>query len=233
MTVYLDPMDAFPHELDLVSPELVLVDPELARAARALLVSPPVHARSRPFSSAPAGSSAFGAWAPAERVHPVREQYSRRLLVGVATATMLALLLFDVRVEVGERPAAADSSASAVGTSSRATGPSSPPVSTPRVTTPPSARPSTKKPFRATDRRFAWAPIPGASGYHVEFFRSSSRVFAKQTTGPYLTVPGQWTINGSRRSLRPGTYRWYVWPIVAGKRQSQAVVQATVSISAS
>ena len=136
---------------------------------------------------------------------------------------MLALLLFDVRVEIGERPAAADPSAFAPGAGSAVLHQLGRDV-------PRSGRASSKKPFRATDRRFAWAPVSGASGYHVEFFRGSTRVFADETTGPLLTVPAEWSLDGSRRSLRPGTYRWNVWPIVGDRRQSHAVVQATLSI---
>ena len=226
MTVYVDPMDAAPRDLGVLSPELALVDPELGRAARALLADLPgiVHP---PASHAPIGRSMFGRRVPSSPARPVRERHSRRLLVGVAAATMLALLLFDVRVEVGERPAVADSSpsetppASSAGSVSGASGP---------ATAPPTRRATTKKPFRATDRRFAWAPVPGASGYHVEFFRGSARVFADETTDPLLTVPAEWTLDGSKRALRPGTYRWYVWPIVEGRREPHAVVQATLSI---
>jgi len=83
---------------------------------------------------------------------------------------------------------------------------------------------------RPTARRFAWAPTHGATAYHVEFFRGPARVFVAETTSPFLTVPAKWTVRGSKRSLTSGTYRWYVWPIVEGQRQSQAVVQATVSV---
>ena len=38
-------------------------------------------------------------------------------------------------------------------------------------------------------RRFAWAPVAGATGYHVKFFRSDSLVFAADTTGPAITIP--------------------------------------------
>jgi hypothetical protein len=85
-----------------------------------------------------------------------------------------------------------------------------------------------KKPV--AERRFAWAPSPAASAYHVEFFRGSSRVFAEETQEPQVVVPARWTFEGSRRSLLPGQYTWYVWPIVGGRRAAAAVVQATVSI---
>jgi hypothetical protein len=216
---------ALPRDREVVSPELALVDPELGRVARLLLADSPEALRAPPSSTVPIGTPFFARLTHGEAVRdPVREHGSRRLLISVAAATMLALLLFDVRVQVGERPAAADSSAFAPGAGSAAPAPTGP-VSVPRP-----SRASSKKPFRATDRKFAWAAVSGASGYHVEFFRGSTRVFADETTGPLLTVPAQWSLDGSRRSLRPGTYRWYVWPIVGDRRQSHAVVQATLSI---
>jgi hypothetical protein len=216
---------AVPRHREVVSPELALVDPELGRAARALLAGSLEAPHALPSSPAAIGTPLFGRRTRGEAVRdPVREHRSRRLLISVAAATMLALLLFDVRVEIGERPAAADPSAFAPGAGSAVPAPTGP------VTVPRSGRGSSKKPFRATDRRFAWAPVSGASGYHVEFFRGSTRVFADETTGPLLTVPAEWSLDGSRRSLRPGTYRWNVWPIVGDRRQSHAVVQATLSI---
>jgi hypothetical protein len=223
MTVSVDPMDFVPRQPEILSPELALVDPELGRVARALLADVLEAPLVRPAGSAPIGAPFFGR--PSRR-SPVRAgpHHSRRLLVGVAAATMVALLLFDVRVDVRERPAAADSSTLAPSVGSAAADPSVP------VAAPQPRRSSARKPFHFTDRRFAWSPVSGASGYHVEFFRGSTRVFANDTTSPLVTVPAKWSLDGGKHSLRPGVYRWYVWPIVEGRRQPHAVVQASVSI---
>ena len=156
-------LDETPRQrVEVLSPELALVDPELGRVARALLPDSAEHAaRARLRSAVSTGVGA--SLAPVEPVVRDHERPSRRVLVGVAAVTMLALLLFDVRVQVGERPAAADSSRSAERSSPTLTVP-------PRTPSPRSARLSTKKPFRPSVRKFAWAPAPGASGYHVEFF---------------------------------------------------------------
>src|SRR5262245_16611636 len=75
-------------------------------------------------------------------------------------------------------------------------------------------------------RRFAWAPSAGASGYHVELFKGSVLVFRANSTRPEIVIPKRWRLNGRVRQLVPGTYRWYVWPRVAGRRQARAIVQA-------
>jgi len=203
-------------DVAVMSPELALVDPQLARAARALLPDVP---STRPAHTAPSASEtclARAGWMPDE-LERTRRGASRRVLIGVAAATMLALLLIDVRVEVGERPAVA--------------GPSVPPVSPPSQTPPRATREvPTPRRTRPTARSFAWAPTPNASGYRVEFFRGPTRVYAKDTASPELTVPANWTYEGVAQSLRPGLYRWYVWPVIAGRRESRAVVQTTVSI---
>lgn len=211
------------HEPRVVSPELVLVDPELASAARASLPDPGETVLAR-VAEAHAARMASAPWIPDELTGPDREGTSRRVLFGVAAVTMLALLLFDVRVEVGERPASAGPEALTVAPED--------PMARGQVTKAPSGTSgSSSRSKRApTDRRFAWAPSAGASRYHVEFFRGAVRVYAEETVQPRLTVPAKWAFNGVEQSLRPGEYGWYVWPIVGGQRQSHAVVQTTVSI---
>jgi hypothetical protein len=80
-------------------------------------------------------------------------------------------------------------------------------------------------------RRFAWAPVDRASGYHVEFFRGAALVFSADTERPALSIPSSWSLNGRRHTLQPGEYRWYVWPLISGRRASAAVVQAKLVVS--
>ena len=79
----------------------------------------------------------------------------------------------------------------------------------------------------ATPHRFAWAPRPGASGYDVELFKRRELVFRATTSKPEIVIPRGWRLNGRTRRLEPGSYRWYVWSRIAGKRESTATVQAT------
>ena len=67
----------------------------------------------------------------------------------------------------------------------------------------------------AETRRFAWAPVDGAVGYHVELFRGNDRVLARDTKQPVLELAPTWRYQGRTVKLTPGEYRWYVWPVTA------------------
>jgi len=82
----------------------------------------------------------------------------------------------------------------------------------------------------AETRRFAWAPVDGAVGYHVELFRGNDRVLAKDTKEPVLELAPTWRYQGRTVTLTPGEYRWYVWPVTASGRGTQAVVQAKLTV---
>lgn len=84
--------------------------------------------------------------------------------------------------------------------------------------------------IRVPSRRFAWAPSPGASGYHVELFRGSALIFRAETKKPEVLIRRRWRLNGRDRRLEPGAYRWYVWPLVDGRRKAKAIVQAKVVV---
>jgi hypothetical protein len=207
-----------------ISPELALVDPVLAAQARESLAVPGSTLDVRPSTvAAMETDAALRKLAIAVDCHErdvprVDLTRSRRVLGVVAASTIFAVLLLDVHVEVGRTPAAATS------TKSHA---SVPAVSTaPPVSTPPRA--GTSQPTSA--RRFAWAPVAGAESYRVELFRGEERVFAVTSPRPQLRVPSQWTYDGRIESLTSGEYRWYVWPIVDGKRAPRAVVQAQLAL---
>jgi hypothetical protein len=70
------------------------------------------------------------------------------------------------------------------------------PVPAERVTSPP---------------QLAWTPVKGASYYNVQLIRGR-KVFSAWPARPGLRLRRTWTLNGRRHRLRPGAYRWYVWP---------------------
>jgi hypothetical protein len=56
-----------------------------------------------------------------------------------------------------------------------------------------------------------WTPVAGASYYNVVLIRAR-RVFSAWPPSASLQVPQTWVYRGKRQRLRPGLYRWYVWP---------------------
>jgi hypothetical protein len=84
----------------------------------------------------------------------------------------------------------------------------------------------------AVPRRFAWAPVPRATGYYVEFFRGDTRVYAASTKSPEVTLPTRWRFRGRLQTLTSGDYRWYVWPVFEdGDRAPAATVQARLHVA--
>lgn len=218
------------------SPELVLVDHMLARGARDELPEPAdtiacierdvaqrqlvVLASALPED---AGLGAARTHEPRRRAH---DRTRARLVVGAALAASLAItLLLGVNVDFRGSPAGAGRTE---------------PETTVAADTPPTPRTPTRAPESATRpgavspptarRVFAWAPVPGASGYHMELYRGDSLIYAGDSDEPRLSQPGSWTLAGREQRLEPGAYRWYVWPVVDGLRQSHATVQAELVV---
>jgi hypothetical protein len=232
---------------ELVSPELALVDPELARRERARLPHPGEQEALARISAQldrtpvrPEGD----ALAPVV-VDLLRGRGRWAAPVAVATALVIVALLADVRVELGKTPAAADPAAvddQPAAEAPPATGPTppvSPPSSPPAPSSPgtkptrnpaPGPRPPATRTARPQARSFAWAPASGASAYQVEFFRGDVRIFAAKTRRPAITVPSTWRFGGRRWRLEPGEYRWYVWRVVERRRDDRAIVQARLTV---
>lgn len=227
-----DSPHAEPTRFDLVSPELALVDPELAAWARARLpdsIDVRAAVALRRLTAAP-GESVVAATG--------RGRVDRRraaALAGVAVALAATLILADVHVEVGKNGASADRPPAAAGASPAP--PDDLPTTTPALA-PPSSAPEAQshpkgKRTEPRPRQLAWAPAPGAEGYAVELYRGNARIFVAETRQPMVVVPASWRLDGVSRSLVPGELRWYVWPLVDGRRATRAIVQATLEIPSS
>jgi hypothetical protein len=70
----------------------------------------------------------------------------------------------------------------------------------------PRARISLKSP-----PRLFWTPVKGASYYNLQLMRGR-RVLSAWPVRPGFQLRRTWIYNGRRYRLRPGVYRWYVWP---------------------
>ena len=177
------------------------------------------------------------------------------LLLGVGVGGGLAWVLPDrsapssEAVPAAERPRPAGVSAdppsvippaTSSGRSGAAPAPASPTVARPAAPAPAPVPAAPEAPSgggtqaRAPEARtFAWAPAPGATGYEVQLFRGDDRVFLARTKQPRLTIGPRWEHEGRAVTLRPGQYRWYVWPLGAGGTRAETpVVQARVLIAA-
>ena len=190
-----------------VSPELALVDADLARELRAELPEP----AAPPPSPVVEPIRAQAVVVPALRQEPDptrRERQggrrSRKLRV-VGFVALGALLTVFVRNE--PRPSALDRTAHAAA-DPKAQAPEQPvPVGTAAAAT-------------AAGQTFVWTAEPDAAAYEFQLFRGSERIYRARVTAPRLVLPGRWRLGSRSYGLTAASYRWYVWPISTRTRQS-------------
>ena len=66
-----------------------------------------------------------------------------------------------------------------------------------------------------------WLPSRGAPYYNVQLFRGSQKVLSAWPKQPRLALGSKWKFAGRPMTLRPGTYRWYVWPGIGARSQAR------------
>jgi hypothetical protein len=57
-----------------------------------------------------------------------------------------------------------------------------------------------------------WPPVSGAGYYNVQLFRGKHKILSAWPTVHHLRLHRAWRFHGQRRHLKPGHYRWFVWP---------------------
>ena len=57
-----------------------------------------------------------------------------------------------------------------------------------------------------------WAPAKNATYYNVQLIRNGRKILSAWPVRPSYRLRRTWSYQGRRFRLRPGTYRWYVWP---------------------
>ncbi len=62
-----------------------------------------------------------------------------------------------------------------------------------------------------------WTPVRGASYYNVQLYRGRQKILSVWPAQARLRLNQKWSFNGHRYRLRPGPYRWYVWPGFGGR----------------
>jgi hypothetical protein len=65
----------------------------------------------------------------------------------------------------------------------------------------------------------AWEPFKGARYYNVQLHRNGVKVLSVWPTKPRLRLAKSWRYLGRKQALRPGLYRWFVWPALGTRAQ--------------
>jgi hypothetical protein len=193
----------------MLSPELALVDPELAAVARMLLPDPVVPERTRPTSpalrTAPPRPLALTEQEPA----PVTRTPARRIRLAAVAATGLAAFAagafgFALAADhsaADETRASADASRAALQTQAA-------------------------RQARAA-RTYTWPAVPRAEAYEFEILRGKTVVFETTTQEVAVELP-------PRVRLSPGRYTWSVTPTLGNRGAAASgrrpVVEGTFEI---
>jgi hypothetical protein len=212
-----------------ISPELVLVDPELAAGARAALPDHP-----------------WRAPVPIERAArpgPGRQFPVRAILAPLGFFAAFLLVIFVLSLVPKDRPTLAAPPPATPRTSQPAAPqrtqpptvrekppaarkkpavkkaepkpapvrrskpkPAAPPKSQARRSTPTKPR---KQPKFTPARTFSWPPQARAASYQVTFLRNGRAFYRTRTRAPRAELP-------QRVRFTPGSYRWTVRPVIAG-----------------
>jgi len=203
---------------DPVSPELALVDSALrerlleAEADRILAV---------PFRVATAASGS--ALEPAETIRPEPARHGRRIAIAIFALLVVlvgAAAVWHARHRANPAP---------TGVAPAATTGVDPAATTNSGT----AQTSEAAAGRPTTRTFAWAPTSRAVAYHVEIRRGDNIVYSTRTRATRVSVRLR-SAQHKGAPLSPGTYRWYVWPLLRrnghANRRGAAIVATTIVV---
>jgi hypothetical protein len=215
-----------------LTPELALVDPELARVARDQL---PVSGEAQLLT--PAATSSAREAPPRledtgtdrEQPPPRRSRRGRRVLLGavVVLVAMAAIYAWapasTVRDELSSRKAKTPSAPTHQKSTSKApanrtkrpAGVGAAKVPGHATSSPTGVKQTSSKSTSSSTyqtRIFIWPAVPRASFYKVEFLRKGTRVFEALTSRPRLELPLRWVYRGRSFRLLAGVYSWRVLP---------------------
>jgi len=239
---------------DVVSPELALVDPDLADRARAAL---PLRGPTERARAARAQQLS-----PAPRAPRPRRIWPVVALASLGAASLLGSGLLRAGPGAGDSPRSS-ATAIASATTSASGGPGSPLAAPGSSVSPGTAgseqgveateaaptvdqgsqqaapSPSTGSTPQAHERALAsrlplrpltlvWAPVAGVSSYDIELVRNGSRIYAASSRSPNLAVPRTWKHGGLRFAIQPEDEA-FVWAVIEGRRTDEPVVDGTLA----
>jgi hypothetical protein len=218
-----------------LSPELALIDPELAAAARERLPDVPESyaVPSAPYEFAPRFVAEYerAARETGDRAEPKRQRRRRGRYLALAVALLVvpvALWAMDWR---GDDDVARSSTPPV---EAAPTPPPQPPAVEKQTSKPPAQqkkgrpRAASRRADRSGRGRSAvpqhsrsapvvrWAPVRKATFYWLQLYRvglpGTQKILDAYPRRPQLEVPRVWTNAGRRYRLAAGLYRWEVWP---------------------
>jgi hypothetical protein len=192
----------------MLSPELALVDPDLAAVARMLLPDPVVPERTRPTSPALRTASPRPLAPPTQPVRRVRTPAGRARLAAFAATGLAALVAGAFGFALAADDQAAEDARARQEASRGA-----------------QQRQAARQAQFA--RTYTWPAVPGAKAYRFEILRGSAVVFATTTQEVTVELPG-------RVRLPPGRYTWAVTPALAKPgvtRSTRPVVEGAFQVA--
>ena len=217
----------------LLTPELALVDPELAKRARAQLreydladaervgvqglggaVASPVPSVAQeqlptevPEPPLPRSSRLRGGNAAqlSRRPHRLSRAAGAVVLVGVALLVVVLVLRRDGTTPATSREVVARTHSTAADRGDVA--------SRPARATRSGAHKNRTHSAPGSPRVFVWAPVRGAASYDFQLFRKRSKIFEARPKDARLALPTHWVYRRRHLALTSGRYRWIVRPV--------------------
>jgi hypothetical protein len=237
-----------------ISPELALVDPDLAQRAREKLPDEWTRAVGEP-AGGPATSTKGLAHTPPHR-RPTAPRPRRRrpailavvVIAGAAAAIGATVTASPSRVWSWlsrDNPISASVASGtehkAAQTRAKTTPRPAPAAGRPADEAPRTASTAGRRrgapvrtaPPRQQARIFGWPRVAGTTFYLVRFYRGRDKIYQARLSKPRLRLPAHWTFRGRRYRLAPGRYRWYVRAVFgrgANAGRGKVIVRATLQI---
>jgi hypothetical protein len=82
--------------------------------------------------------------------------------------------------------------------------------------------------LRAAATTLVWPRSTQASAYDLELVRDGTIIFAKRSSSPQALVPRSWSYDGVSYAIQPEDQA-YVWPVIDGHRSKEPVVDRALA----